>query len=161
MENPVLANYHKLMASQRSFLINVVGNNSQYHDKVHTFTMELLRYCEPQSMPWDQSEDLGVSWGTLKRSFVSSSPRPCRLNFVVDSLARPHLEQWLGRVFETSAIYTNDRTPPHEQLATEVPGLEQCKAQRRVRPAQLLPGLILVSCSAVKRSVCTMERPGM
>ena len=133
---PVLANYHKLMASQRNFQINVVGNNSNYLDNVHTFTLQLLRYCEPESLPWDHSDSLGVSWGTLKRSFTSSSSRPCRLNFVVDSRARAVLEQWLGHVFSISAFYTSNQTPAPE--AAEVPGLEQCKSRRKVRHELLL-----------------------
>ena len=79
------------MASQRSFHIHVLGNNSHYLDDVHTCTMQLLRYCEPEPLPWEHSDDLGVNWGMLKRSFVISASRPCRLNFVVDSSARASL----------------------------------------------------------------------
>ena len=152
--SPVLTKYHKLMATTRNFQINVMGNNSHYLDNVHTFTMELLRYCEPDSLPWDHSDNLGVSWGTLKRSFVSSSPRPCRLNFVVDARARASLEQWLGRVFSMSAFYTSDQTPALE--AAEIPGLEQCHSRRKVRPALSLPGPAFTD-GPQKPSVCCVS----
>ena len=137
LDNPILANYRTLMASQRSFQINAIGNNSHYLDNVHTFTLQLLRYCEPDSMPWDHSDSLGVSWAVLKRSFTSSSSRPCRLNFVVDSRARAVLEQWLGHIFSISAFYTSNQTAALK--AADIPGLEHCKLRRKVRPALLLP----------------------
>ena len=137
LSNPVLAKYHKLMASQRSFHINVIGNNSHYMDNVHTFTLQLLRYCEPESLGWDHSDVLGVSWSLLNRSFTSSSSRPCRLNYVVDLRARASLEQWLGRVFSMSAIHTSNQSRLLEDA--EVPGLGQCKSRRKVRPALLVP----------------------
>ena len=137
LDNPVLANYHRLMGFQRSFQINVMGNNSHYLDNVHTFTLQLLRYCEPDSLPWDHSDSLGVSWAVLKRSFTSSSSRPCRLNFVVDLRARASLAQWLGHVFSISAFYTSDQTAALK--AADIPGLEHCKLRRKVRPALLLP----------------------
>ena len=137
LDNPILANYRMLMASQRSFQINVIGNNSHYLDNVHTFTLELLRYSEPDSLPWEHSDNLGVSWAVLKRSFTSSSSRPCRLNFVVDMRARASPEQWLGHVFRISAFYMSNQTAALE--AADVPGLEHCKLQRKARPVLLLP----------------------